>query len=183
MPDITLSEFLGVQGIWGRILALSPFPFIAQFTPEFMDKHLILNHGDKIVFHKIPSLGLDYVAQDAVHNFTQKWTDLISIESLQLNIGADNTRKVSETLTHAETRINTQENLNKVSAFNTDELITNDGSNSSHSDDIDFNKTRVLTDEDLSLEQAYLNLSLKQKNIIISTVNSDLASLFTLDIY
>ena len=183
MDDITLSQYLDGESIWGRILALVTVPELGLIGADVLDRNLILNHGDKNIFYKIPLMGLDDVVRDIGFNYEKKWVDLISIESLNFNIGADNTHKISETLNHAETRINTQENINKVSAFNTDELLTNDGSNSNNSDDIDYNKTRVYTDETLSLQTAFNNLNEKQKNIIIRTVNNDIASLLTLDIY
>ena len=183
MDDITLSQYLDGESIWWRVLALVAIPELGSIGADALDKNLILNHGDKNIFYKIPLMGLDDVARDIGYNYEKKWKDLISIESLNINIGADNTHKISETLNHAETRINTQENINKVSAFNTNELLTNDGSNSNNSDDIDYNKVRTLTDENLSLETAFNNLSLSQKNIIIRTVNNDISSLLTLDIY
>ena len=183
MDDITLSQYLVGKSIWGRILAYVTVPQLGLIGAGVLDKNLILNHGDKNIFYKIPLMGLDDVAKDIKFNYEKKWKDLISIESLNINIGADNTHKISETLTHAETRTNTQENINKVSAFNTVELLTNDGSNSNNSDDIDYSKVKTLTDENLSLETAFNNLSLSQKNIIIRTVNNDIASLLTLDIY
>ena len=183
MDDITLSQYLEGESIWGQILAFITVPELSLIGANVLDKNLILNHGDKNIFYKIPLMGLDDVVKDIGFNYENKWKDLISIETLNLNIGADNTHKISETLTHAETRINTQENINKVSAFNTDELLANDGSNSNNSDDIDYSKTRVFTDETLSLQTAFNNLNEKQKNIIIKTVNNDVASLLTLDIY
>ena len=183
MLEITLGEYLEGESIWGQIQAIYPFPFLGEYTPTKLDSLLILNHGDKLIYYKIPAMGFELVAYDVVFNFKQKWLDLLAINELTLNIGADNTHNISETLTHAETRINTQDNINKVSAFNTDELIANDGSNSNNSDDIDYNKTRVLTDETLSLQSAFNNLNVKQKNNIIQTVNNDVASLLTLNIY
>ena len=183
MDDITLSQYLDGKSIWGRILALVTVPELGLIGANVLDKNLILNHGDKNIFYKIPLMGLDDVVKDIGFNYEKKWKDLISIKSLNINIGADNTHKISETLNHAETRINTQVNINKVSAFNTDELLANDGSNSNNNDDIDYSKVKTLTDENLSLETAFNNLSLKQKNIIIRTVNNDIASLLTLDIY
>lgn len=183
MECLTLDDYLSGESLWGRIQGISPMPFIEAIEPIHLDMNLILNHGNKYVFSKIPSLGLDYVAKDAVFLYKQKWLDLIAIGSLNLEIGADKTHKISETITHAETRVNKQDSINKVSAFNTDELITNDGNNSNNSDDIDYSKTKVLTDSNLSYKDAFNNLSLKHRNIIINTVNSDLASLLTLDIY
>ena len=183
MDDITLRQYLDGKSIWGRVLPLVLIPELGSIGAVVLDKNLILNHGDKNIFYKIPLMGLDDIAKDIGFNYKKKWEDLISIKSLNLNIGADNTHKISETLTHAETRINTQENINKVSAFNTDGLLANDGSNSNNSDDIDYSKVKTLTDENLSLETAFNNLSLSQKNIIIRTVNNDISSLLTLDIY
>ena len=183
MDDITLSQYLVGKSIWGQTLALVSVPELDLIGATALDKNLIVNHGDKNIFYKIPLLGFNDVCNDIAFNYGAKWKDLISIKTLNLNIGADNTHKISETLTHAETRINTQESINKVSAFNTNELLANDGSNSNNSDDIDYSKTKVFTDENLSLKTAFNNLSLKQKNIIIRTVNSDIASLLTLDIY
>ena len=183
MLDLKLSDFIGADGLWGRVQALHPFPFFDKYSSADLDKHLILNHGDKTVFYKIISLGLDWCASDIIFTYKQKWLDLISIESLTLDIGADKTHKISETLTHAETRNNTQDTVNKVSAFNTSELITNDGNNSTANDKIDYSKTRVFTDENLSYLDAFNNLSLKQQNTIIETVNYDVAKILTLDIY
>lgn len=180
---ITLGEYQSIGSIWGGILALEPFPFSVANPAAQLDAMLGLDYGDRLMFSKMVALPIATVSANIVSLYKDKWLKLIDIQATEIDVSSGATRKQTETISKKEVRNNTTDNVNKVSAFNSDDLINNDGNNSTGLDDLEGDSTRVLTDSQISLVNAFNNLSLLDKSNILKTVNKDVASYLTLDIY
>lgn len=183
MDHVTLGEYMQSGSIWGGIQALEPFPFLVTTPPARMDILLELSYGEQWMFHKLGVKPVSEICANIVAVYKDQWLRLIEVQALDINIGSGLTKKQTETSTKTEVRTNSRDDVNKVSAFNSDELINNDGATSTGSDDLEGDTTRVLTDEQISLVNAFNNLSLLDKSNILNTVNKDVASFLTLDIY
>ena len=181
--NTTLEQYLEGGSIWGRISTLQSFPFLSDVTPERMDSMLVVSHGEQWMFQKLADKTIDSNALNIVAVYKDSWLKLVEIAALDIDVGSGNTRKQTETIVKKEVRKNQREDLNNVSAFNSDELIADTGATSAGSDDVDGDSKRVLTDSQISLANAFENLSLMQKSNILTTVNRDVASYLTLDIY
>lgn len=183
IKEVTLFEYLTQNDIWDRIHALSPAPFIEENTPEILQMMTGLHYGDRIIFAKILKLDLDQVAKAIISVCADKWKNLVELNASDINLGANNTRKLKEVTTNKEKRTNERDDINKVSAFNTDDLINNDGSNTTGKDDLDGERIRTLTDDYINLNTLFSNLSLVEKTNIINIAIRDVAKFLTLDIY
>ena len=181
MDYLTLKEHLDNESVLGRIKSLSPFPFFDTLAPDELDKMLLLHYGDRIVFDKITGLSIDSICIQLVGLYGKKWTDLIAMNEIDIKTG--NERIVTELNDIKQTNTALNNRDYKVSAFNSDELITDKKDIDDNSSNTDNLENKLLTEKQVSLNVAYNNLSISCKINIINIVLKDIASYLTLDIY
>lgn len=177
----TLAVYMAQGSIWGGISALGPLPFTA--TPAMLDAMLEADYGDRFMFSKLVTKTIDEVSGNIVAIYMDQWKKLVEVSALDIDIGSSATKKTTETIKRTEARNNTRDDVNKVSAYNSDELINNDGSTSTGVDDLTGDTDRVLTEANINLQNAFNNLSLLAKANILSVVNKDVSTYLTLSVY
>ena len=181
MDEVILDEFLFNESLFDRIQTISPYPFFDTVHPLKMDELLKIKFGERLVFRKFLNVDLDTIALFINSEFGKKWQNIIIALESDIKIGSE--RVLSE---NTDNKIlNTGNNVteNKVSAFNSDELVIDKADDNSSNSETD-NKTVKTTSEKLtSFATVYNNLSMVQKLNIINTVISDVAKHLTLDIY
>lgn len=182
-PRSTLDDYMRQGSIWEGVRTLAPFPFFDTFTPQQLDMFMGESYGHRLMFSKMVTKTIDDTAQGIVANFKTKWDNLIELQAQTYDLQSGNTLRTTEKVGKSEKRNLKNDNTNKVSAFNTDELIINDGSSSTGSDQLIADNTRTLEQANISLNNAFNNLSLLDKSNILSTVLKDVASYLTLDVY
>lgn len=179
---MTLNEFVLIDGVFDHIRSVKPdLPFLGDGQNEVMDRLLILEYGDRLVYRKLIPFPASQICEMLVKKHGHNWDALIEIDAL--NKLANSTRTITETTTNNETRNNTRDDKNLISAYNDETLIVNDGALVTGSDDLEGEETRTMTDETIDLKNAYNNLSLSDKNNIMNVVLKDVASFITLSIY
>ena len=181
MIEITLGQFLENESIFTRIQSLSPYPFFDTMLPEDMDTALIINYGERVVYHKLHNLNLDKLARIINSLYGSNWEKLITINTLDFKYGAE--KIVSEATNNNVISTGSNSTDNKVSAYNSDELVTDtkDVGNSTNTEDL--TGTKKTSEKTISLQTAYDNLLLTQKTNILNTVLKDVSSYLTLGIY
>lgn len=177
---IKLSEFLKQGSLFNELETIKPMPFLSVDDNAVLDSLLTLKYGERTVYSKLLTTPFPDIAKMLVKTHGDYWDGLLQIDGDEL---PSSRRTLTETITTNENRNNTRDDKNVVAAFNSDDLITNDGTLVVGADDLTGNKTRILTDENNSLNSAYYHLSLKQKNNIMNVVLLDVASFLTLSIY
>ena len=181
MEYLTLKQHLDNESVLGRIQSLSPFPFFDTIAPVELDKMLLLHYGDRIVFDKITEISIDSICIQLVGLYDKKWNDLISMNEIDINTGSE---KIVTELNDIKQTSNALNNRDyQVSAFNSDELITDKKDIDDNSSNTDNLENKLLTEKQISLNNAYNNLSISCKINIINIVLKDIASYLTLDIY
>ena len=179
---MTLNEFILIDGVFNHIHTLKPdLPFLVGGQNEVMDRLLMLNYGDRLVYRKLIPFTAKQICEMVVKQHSHKWVALLELETL--NKLANKTRTITEATTNSEIRNNTRDDKNLISAYNDDALITDTGLLSNGSDDLTGVETRTMTDETIDLKSAYNNLSLSDKNNIMNIVLKDVASFITVSIY
>ena len=181
---MTLNEYMDGKDLWGAIdTAIPTLTFITEVGAENLNMAQAYNFGEREVLPKVESLTLPQLATLISIQFFTAWDRLERVElaaDASLNGNVDTT---TETTTTEETKANTKDDVNKVSAYNSDTLMTNDGSNSVGSEEVSGEKTRVLSRQNKSLETSFKNLDILRKNAIIQSVTRDVANFITLSIY
>lgn len=180
---IRLSDFLQSGSIFSAINDIEPLPFITNDDGALMDRMLSLNYGDRIVYDKMIVLSMPQIAEMVLTVNREMWLSLIGVDLTQFDLSTKQNRKVTETIVNSEVKTNTRDDLNKVSAFDTDELMVNDGMTTNATDNTNGDTVRTLTDSTGDLFTLYKNLSLSSKNNIINIVLKDVSDFITLSIY
>ena len=176
-----LREYLEDVNIFELMDGINPLPF--ETTTQFsnLDLRLKVLHGNRPLFSSFEKLEPEIVANLLVLDFSEKWEKLIGVLALSNNINPR--REVTETITSGETRTNTSSTLGKVSGFNSDELLINDGNEVEGLDVSDGERIRTLTDAQINLEQSFKMLNIVDRNSILQTVMADVSGYLTLSIY
>ena len=180
---MNLAEYLGQTNIFTELMEVGDNPIFNIENNQNMNMLLKLNHGDKVVFDKFNAISINEVARMLTLQHGKNWKRILDVSINGLNIGASSTHTITETITETENRTNIREDLNKVSAYNSDELVTNDGTNSNNNENVNGDKLRVLTDEVTDYNTLFNNLSTSIKNNIIDIVITDVSNFLTLSIY
>jgi len=180
MTEKTLKEFLENESLFEKINQIESFPFLVD-NVSIMDLILITNYGSKKVFSAFEGNSIQTIAEMLVLNFKPSWENYVKIELLTVN--PNNRREVTETTNQTETRLNSKTDVNKISAYNSEDLINDGGMNTDGTDDLDGETVRTLVDEQINQKQSYELLSNSGKNSIIKSVMTDISSYLTLDIY
>ena len=181
--NITLNEFLNQGDLWSRVLSLAPDTVKNIATADKLKVNSLFKHGNKTVFDKALLLSDDELASDIVLAYGDKWNALVTAELDKLDITIADGRMTKEVITHNNTKTGSVDNENKVSAFNSDVLVTSDGTHSSNTDTDDGTKTRTLSDGNVGLNNLLNNLSLLQQTNIINVVINDVVNHITLSVY
>lgn len=183
MSELTLGKYLKRGSVWGGIQALAPYPFLDTYTPDQLNRQLDLLYGERVLFTKFSELEIPVAADLIFVQFNEKWLNLIKVNSEVFNLAASVSNKKTETTNTTENSTKVSDTVNKVSAFNTDDLIVDGGSDNSETGDKDTTASKVTTDDKISLDSAYNNLTLADKISIIKVVNKDIAQFLSLSIY
>lgn len=178
---VLLSDKIGDDNLFKMIGGVKPFPFIDDGVDLSMA--LMLNYGDRKLFSKMEAVSNESIARLLVLNFGAKWEALVTIDGLDLDVGASSTQIIDEKTDHREGRTNKHDSINKTGAFNDVELVADSGSEGEIIDDVEGDSKKNTVIKFMSVESVYNNLSLLQKNSIIDVVLRDVSAYLTLDIY
>lgn len=185
LDQIKLSDFLSGQSLFTAIKNVNGVTF-SFLTPENipkLDNNLMFNYGDRILFNKMVNMDLNIIAESIVLNCGDNWKNLIDSEINKINPLAKDSKVIIESINNVENRTNENDTVNKVSAYNTDNLINNDGSTVNAIDNLTGDKTRNYKEENLSIENLFNNLSILQKTNIINIVLKDVSDFLTISVY
>lgn len=170
-----------IQGsLFGEIQLLNDYAFFADHTPLEMDKLLRIYYGERILFSPLRELTAGELANILVNKLNDTWDKLIIINSINPNaevITLDEKVDNSEVNTGSNTLVNT------ISAFNSDDLVNNDGSNGSNTNTKDGERNRLSTQEKINAKDAYLNFTASQKFDIVESVLNSVVNQLALTVY
>src|SRR5678815_2434281 len=152
-----LREYLDGVNIFELMDAINPLP-LSSLPLDSLDLRLKVLHGNRPLFSTFEKLEPEIVANLLVLDFSEKWGKLIEVLALADNVNPR--REVTETITSGETRTNTSNTLGKVSGFNSDDLLANDGTEVEGLDVSDGERVRTLTDSQINLEQSFKMLNI-----------------------
>ena len=155
----------------------------AMMDSEKLHNLFMVRYGDRNVNPSIINLTPFQIADLLTFEYGKKWEILSTEIWTGFNLGARQVTKVTETITRKENRLTDKDDLNKVSGFDSEELITDNGLNSKTKDDLTGTETKTTTNEIIDMETAFNNLSLTMQNSIIEIVLNDVKNFITLSIY
>ena len=182
----TLGHFLDSGDLWGEIQTVKDYPFFTDFTPQRLNDFTDLAFGNRTLYSKFNTeTGLDAesAAQFIVMQYDKKWLGLIAVNAIDFDLAALETERKTETSNETETTGRETETLNKVSAFNSEDLVTDGGTTSTETGDHDKEGQRITTSGKQSLSAAWGNLTMTEKTGIVRTITGDVACFLSLETY
>ena len=177
---VTVNDLNNVSQIFTELKKLNTN---AMMDSEKLYNLFMVRYGNRNVNPSIINLTPFQIADLLTFEYGLKWEILSTEIWTGFNLGARQVNKKTETITKTENREVLKDDINKVSAYDSNELLENDGSTSNTTDGLTGSESRVTTDEIIDMETFYNNLANSQKNSIIESVLNDVKNLITLSIY
>ena len=154
-----------------------------EYTVEMLDDVLLIEYGERTLYSPIANMPLDKIGFYVGSRFSNKWHNLVLLHESITDVTDLNGTLETETVTESENRNNVRDDLNKISAYNSTELIDNDGMNSTSNESVTGETVRTLKNGSNDINEKFNNLSSIEKNNIMNTVVKDVVNLLTLSIY
>lgn len=182
----TLSEYLLDHTPIADIETLADIdlsPIFAIVTGSDLDLMLDHSYGDRSLYSKVQKRDDSFHSIAIVAQYKQSWLKVLELNGLDIKLGATNQRVLKETITELVKVDTTQDVNNKVSAFNSDDLITDTSNDTTGVNNSDGIKERILDDANININSAINQLTAYQQSNIITRILSDVAKYYTISIY
>lgn len=177
MRTQTIREFLDGVDLWEVINTVKPYPFI---TPDLNNLFLI-EYGQMPLFSGIAGDSVENIAEYCVRLFGDKWDSLLEMSGVALDVSE--THIVTETVVTDEARTTDRTEKDKVSAYNSDELIEDGGKDTDGVETLEGERVRTVEDQTKSLQTAFDNLQKADKLNIIKQAIADVAGFMKVQVY
>ena len=180
---VNLKTWLAGGSVFTAIQTAENFPFFADNTPAELDQMLSLTYGKRLVTSSFNNFDIDVAGKFIAKLYGKKWRALIvfnmsppglGVKSITKTIGNQNTVGTKNDISNSE---------NKVSAFNSDVLITDTGARNELAENITQDITRDSSVSVIDWQTAFNNLPLSERTNIISVVLKDVANYLTVSVY
>ena len=180
---VNLRGYLTGGSIFTAIQTSNNYPFFVGTPPAELDQMMAIMYGDRIVASSFIGVDIAIVGKVISKLYGEKWAALIRFNSNPIDIGAKEVTKTVGSENMVGTKVDVSTSENKVSAFNSDVLITDSGVNNK----LDENTTRgVNKDATVSVidwQTAFNNLSTVERTNIIAVVLKDVSTYLTVSVY
>lgn len=140
-----------------------------------------LKYGERVLRAPLDSWGAVGIAEMLVLEYGEKWR-LFSEQMRQFNSYLGGVR-VTEKLNKQELLNNVNDTLNKIAAYDSDDLLVNDGNNTTSNSTNTLEYTKTLLNENVNIKELISSLQVKIENDIIKLVINDTKNLICLEIY
>lgn len=144
---------------------------------------LSLTYGQRMVTSAFNNFDIAVAGKFITKLYGEKWMALIQFNISPPDIGAKSITKTTGNQNTVGTKNDISNSENKVSAFNSDTLITDTGARNELDENITQDITRDSSVSVIDWQTAFNNLSLSERTNIISVVLKDVATYLTVSVY
>lgn len=180
---VNLRGYLTGGSIFTAIQTTNNFPFFVGNDAADLDYMLTLNYGQRLMFSAFIDVPVNTVAKHIVKLYGDKWDGLIKFNESGANIGAVSSVKTTGKQKTTGVKTDNTDVTNKVSAFNSDELLVDTGSTTVGDENTTQDVDRDSLVETFNIQTAFNNLPLAEKTNIINVVLKDVANYLTVSAY
>jgi hypothetical protein len=180
---VNLRGYLTGGSIFTAIQTIKKFPFFVGNDSDELDYMLTLNYGQRLVFSAFIDVPVNTVAKHIVKLYGDKWDGLIKFNENSVNIGAASSVKTTGKQKTTGVKTDNTDVTNKVSAFNSDELLVDTGTTTVGDENTTQDVNRDSLVETFNIQTAFNNLPLAEKTNIINVVLKDVANYLTVLAY
>ena len=180
---VNLKTWLAGGSVFTAIKSAENFPFFADNTPAELDQMLSLTYGQRLVTSAFNNFDINVAGKFIAKLYGEKWAALIEFNVSPPDLGAKSITKTTGNQNTVGTKNDVSNSENKVSAFNSDALITDTGAHNELAENITQDITRGSSVSVIDWQTAFNNLSLSERTNIISVVLKDVATYLTVSVY
>ena len=180
---VNLKTWLAGGSIFTAIQTAENFPFFADNTPAELDQMLSLTYGQRMVVSAFNNFDINTAGKFITKLYGEKWKALIEFNISPPDLGAKSITKTTGNQNTVGTKNDVSTSENKVSAFNSDALITDTGAHNELDENITQDIKRDSSVSVIDWQTAFNNLSLSERTNIISVVLKDVATYLTVSVY
>lgn len=180
---VNIKTWLAGGSIFTAIQSAENFPFFADNTPAELDQMLSLTYGQRLVTSAFNNFDINVAGKFIAKLYGEKWMALIEFNISPPDLGAKSVTKTTGSQNTVGTKNDVSNSENKVSAFNSDSLITDTGAHNELAENITQDITRGSSVSVIDWQTAFNNLSLSERTNIISVVLKDVTTYLTVSVY
>ena len=180
---VNLKTWLAGGSVFTAIQSAENFPFFADNTPAELDQMLSLTYGQRLVTSAFNNFDINTAGKFITKLYGEKWKALIEFNISAPDLGAKSVTKTNGNQNTVGTKNDVSNSENKVSAFNSDTLITDTGAHNELAENITQDITRDSSISVIDWQTAFNNLALAERTNIITVVLKDVASYLTVSVY
>lgn len=169
------------QGIFTEMLKIKPLPFIVDYGAKSLDTLYKIKYGSRAVAKNIINLNSSEVAHILIVSYGDNWKNKYALLN-GVELGVDSKTIVDETINDNVTRVNSSNQTNQVSAFNDEDVTTNDVQVDVVNDDVTKESTKSIVKTHKSVNAIKTQLDLLNSNFI-DDVFQDVNKIIFLSIY
>ena len=180
---VNLKTWLTGGSVFTAIQTAENFPFFTDNTPAELDQMLSLTYGQRLVTSAFNSFDINVAGKFITKLYGEKWKALIEFNVSPPDLGAKSFTKTTGSQNTVGTKNDVSNSENKVSAFNSDALITDTGARNELDENVTQDITRDSSVSVINWQTAFNNLSLSERTNIINVVLKDVATYLTVSVY
>lgn len=180
----TLRKYLDGVNIFDIIKGIYSFPFLEPAgATTTINQMLLVNYGSRRLFSGFIDITPEDVAKHIISIYSDKWDALILAKADMGNISASNSKRIKGVETSTGNDDRETETINKVSAFNSDDLLTDTGTTTTETGNKTGTVNNDVTEESFNLKTLFENLPYVEQTSIINVVIKDVSNYLTVSIY
>lgn len=177
------NEWIKDKSLFEEINNIKEFPFITSYGAKNLDMAYSLTYGSRPIPSNIETMTVTDVANILVVSFGDNWSNQYNLLKDEILLGVESQIVLDETTKDDIIRITNNEQENKVSAFNSDDLAVNDGDTNTTNDDTKKESNRNNVSKKLSMTAIKQQLELFNTSFLKDVVLQDVSKLLSLSIY
>lgn len=162
---------------------ISELPFLLEHSTDDLELVFKVTQGDRVLNVAYQQLSVSEVAQILLMRYLTKWNQITELFELEYPVDTNSMVTETETILDDGLQIQTDEVINKESAFNDDEFVNLDSRSDSSNRDTENNRSRTFEQSRKSLQAIMLRKSILEKDVLLDVIFKDIANEITLSIY
>lgn len=151
------------------------------FDDEKLWQLFTLKYGERVLRAPLDKWGAVGIAEMLVLEYGEKWR-LFSEQMVNFTSYFGGVR-VTEKLDKQELLNNVNDTLNKIAAYDSDDLFVNDGNNTTSNSTNTLEYTKTLLNENVNIKELVSSLQVRIESDIIKLVVNDTKNFICLEIY
>ena len=176
-------DWIKDNNLFEEINKIQPSSFIVEYGSNRIDMLYRIKYGNRTILKTLEEMSVTDVAEIIVVSHIDNWNKKYALLKDELLLGVESKTVVDETIQDTTNRTGNNNQTNKISAFNDDELVTNDSNDDTVNEDTqkEISKNHSTTKTSFNVIQSQLELL--NSSFIIDTVLKDVSKIVSLSIY